>query len=172
MKKLFVTAVCVVLALALAACGGQSANNDPKDGQEQTETLGGMQIPNPFTDCATLGEAEQLAGFDISLPGSMPEGYSISAIRVMKDEMIEIIYTSGSGEIRIRKGTGSEDISGDYGDYANTETVMVDGLQVTIKGSGNNISVASWLSGGYAFSITAEAGLGETAASDMVSAVK
>ena len=36
----------------------------------------------------------------------------MSAIRAIKDTMIEIIYTNGDNEIRIRKGTGSEDISG------------------------------------------------------------
>ncbi len=176
MKKLFLIVICAAAALALAACGGQKANSDPQaNGQDNTEALGGVQIPNPFTDCKTLEETEQLAGFDIALPGSMPEGYAISAYRVMKGRMIELIYNSGSDEIRIRKGAGSEEISGDYSEYAETKTVTVGSLQVTMKGNGGKVNVASWFDGGYAFSITVNPGgegVAEEAISDMVSAVK
>jgi hypothetical protein len=176
MKKLFLIVICAVMALALAACGGQKANSDPTaSGQEQTGSLGGAQIPNPFIDCKTLEEAQDIAGFDIALPGSMPEGYSMSPIRAVKDTMIEIIYQSGSDEIRIRKGVGSEDISGAYNEFSETGTVTVGGLQVAMKGDGGKVNVASWFDGGHAFSITVNLGgegIGEDVVSGMVSAVK
>jgi hypothetical protein len=177
MKKLFLIVVCAVMAVLLAACGAQSLSGDSQPGEQEQAggNLGGVQIPNPFTDCETIEEAEDLAGFDIALPGSLPEGYSRSAIRAVKDGMIEIIYTNGNDEIRIRKGMGSEDISGDYSEYGETGTEMVGGLKVTMKGSGGKVNAASWQSGGYAFSVTVNPGgegLDKAIVADMVSGVK
>ena len=176
MKKLIVILLCAVMALMLVACGSKSVTDSQTDEQNLGEqSLGGAQIPNPFVDCKTLEEAQKLAGFDIALPDNMPEGYSKSAIRAVKDTMIEIIYTNGSDEIRIRKGTGSEDISGAYNEYNETGTAAVGSLQVTMKGSGGNVNVASWFNGDYAFSVTINlggAGLDESVVSDMVSGVK
>lgn len=161
MKKLIVILLCAVMALMLVACGGKSVTD--------------LQIPNPFVDCKTLEEAQKLAGFDIALPDNMPEGYSRSAIRAVKDTMIEIIYKNGGNEIRIRKGTGSEDISGAYNEYTVTDTVTVGSLQVTMKGDDGKVNVATWVNGKYAFAITINlegAGVGKDVVSDMVSSVK
>lgn len=161
MKKPIIIVLCAVMALMLVACGGQS--------------LGGAQIPNPFVDFKTLEEAQNLAGFDIALPDNMPEGYSKSAIRAVKDTMIEIIYTNGSDEIRIRKGTGSEDISGAYNEYTVTDTVTVGGLQVTMKGEDGKVNVATWVNGEYTFAITINlegTGFGKDVVSDMINSVK
>jgi len=170
MKKLLILVFCAILALTLAACG--------KSAEKASESaLGGQnaQIQNPFVDCKTLDEAETLAGFDIALPAKMPEGYTMSAIRAIKDTMIEIIYTNGDNEIRIRKGTGSEDISGDYSDYSETETVTLGDLQVTMKGNDEKVNVATWADGGHVFSVTinpGEEGIAKTAVSDIVSNVQ
>lgn len=193
MKKLILIVFCAVMASMLAACGfrsyvttqegstGQIVNPSTSQVHEQNQlggqTLGGnsAQIPNPFVDCKTLEEAQKLAGFDIALPDKMPEGYAQSAIRAVKNTMIEIIYKNGDEEIRIRKGTGSEDISGAYNDFEESSTVTVGNLQVTIKGGGGKINVASWFDGGHAFSITINLvgeGIDKTVVSEMISNVK
>lgn len=191
MKKLIVIVLCAVMASMLAACGfrynvttpegstSQSVNASASQANEQEQiseqSLGGAQIPNPFVDCKTLEGAQELAGFDISLPDNMPEGYSQSGIRAVKNTMIEIIYNNGSDEIRIRKGTGSEDISGAYNEYTEADTVTVGSLQVTMKGSDGKVNVAVWFNGGYAFAVTINlvgAGMDQTVVSDMVSSVK
>lgn len=80
----------------------------------------------------------------------------------MDKDIIEVIYqteNTDEGEIRIRKGVGGEDISGDYNRYAEISTVHVDDLRVTMKGADGQISLAIWTSGGYADSI----GLGGSA---------
>lgn len=173
MKKLFVIVLCAALALMFAACGEKADTNEQ---ELSVQSLGGIvQIPNPFVDCETLEEAQELADFDIFLPGSMPKGYGLTAIRAVKDTMIEIIYNNGSKEIRIRKGTGSEDISGVYNEYGETDTVTVGGVAVTIKGEGGKVNVASWFECGFAFSLTINLdgeGLSKNVASDIISTVK
>jgi hypothetical protein len=180
MKKRIVIVLCAVMALILVACGSQSSvNNSTSQADEQEQIgmqiLGGAQIPNPFVDCKTLREAQEVAGFDIALPEKMPKGYSQSAIRAVKNTMIEIIYNNGNEKIRIRKGTGSEDISGAYNEYSETDTVIVGNFQVTMKGSGGKVNVAVWFNEGYAFAVTINlvgAGMAQTAVSDMVNSVK
>lgn len=176
MKKLIVMLLCAVIVLTLVACGGKSVIDSKTDEQKMGEqNFGGAQIANPFVDCKTLEEAQTLVGFDISLPDNMPTMYSISAIRAVKDTMIEIIYRNGNDEIRIRKGTGSQDISGAYNEFSETGTIAVGNLQVMMKGSGGNVNVASWLNGDYAFSMTINLdgiGLNKSVVSDMVSGTK
>jgi hypothetical protein len=165
MKKLIVVILCTVMSLMLVACSGNSVTDSQAD----------AQIPNPFVDFKTLEEAQKLAGFDITLPDNMPEGYSKSAIRAVKDTMIEIIYRNGENEIRIRKGAGSEDISGAYNEYTVIDTVTVGNLQVTMKGNDGKVNVAIWVDGEYTFAITINlegAGFSKDVVSDMVNSVK
>lgn len=66
-----------------------------------------QQIPNPWTDYASLDEAEAAAGFDLAIPDAV-DGCSEKQFRAMDadgDKMIEVIYASGEDEIaRIRQG--------------------------------------------------------------------
>ena len=146
--------------LPLAACG--STDSDDSD-------IIGM--PNPFTDFDTLAEAEAQTGFDITLPDAI--GSSNNKIyRAMNDEMLEVIYMKGVDETgRIRKARGSEDISGDYNEYVETETVSVGDLDVLFKGDAGLVKLAVWTNDGYAYSVSAEAGLTADEMTELVSAV-
>lgn len=176
MKKLIVIALSAILALSLVACGSHASVND---GTQATngKALGddSMQIPNPFVDCSTLEDAQKLADFSLNVPKNMPEGYSMSAIRAIESKMIELVFTNGGDEIRIRKSTGSEDTSGDYNVYKENNTTIVGNVQVTLKGNEGKVNVATWIHGNYAFAITVNpggAGMDSTVISDMVSSIQ
>ena len=130
-KKWMALVLCAVLALSLVACGtsGNNTQNDTTDdtsndtgstnsGATDTDTStdtadGSTEIANPFVDCETLEEAGELAGFDISVPDEIDGGYTQGTIQAVENEMIQVIYTTEAGEeITLRKGTGTEDISG------------------------------------------------------------
>ena len=147
--------------LSLAACGSSTDSDEP-------DIIG---MPNPFTDFDTLAEAEKQTGFDITLPDAI--GSSENKIyRAMNDEMLEVIYMNGEDETgRIRKARGSEDISGDYNEYAETETVSVDGIDVLFKGDAGLVKLAVWTNDGYAYSVSTEAGLSADGMTALVSAV-
>ena len=76
MKKIVVFSLCAAMALSLAACGGKADSSAPRPASVppeisfSSEAMTGetVQIPNPFVECETLGEAEKLAGFSISVP--------------------------------------------------------------------------------------------------------
>ena len=89
-----------------------------------------MYIPNPFVEVETIGEAEEKTGFTFSLPEA-EKPYNTQIIRVMKDEMIEVIYLDDQDQegYRIRKGKDmGEDISGDYMDQEFVFTIIAIGF--------------------------------------------
>lgn len=161
MKKLFAVIMMLLTILSLAACGSSTESDEP-------DIIG---MPNPFTDFNTLAEAEKQTGFYITLPDAI--GSSNNKIyRAMNDEMLEVIYVNGEDETgRIRKARGSEDISGDYNEYAETETVSVGGIDVLLKGDAGLVKLAVWTNDGYAYSVSSEAGMTADEMMALVSAV-
>ena len=143
MKKLIAIILCGLSVCSLAACASKSA------------TGGNAEIPNPFVDCATLADAAKLTGFDIVVPDSI-DGYDTRTIQVMDNKMIQVIYAKGDNSLLIRKAAGADDISGDYSQYAETNTVACGSLQVTMKGENGMVSLATWTDGGYTYAIDAQ----------------
>ena len=122
------------------------------DRGESEESMIGM--PNPYTDHGTLKEAEEDAGFKIQIPDEI-RGVKAVAFRNLGTEMLEVIYYDGDTEVaRVRKGTGEDDISGDYNVYEIEEAVDVTGTQVTLKGSADGYALAVWNEGGYAYAVS------------------
>lgn len=122
------------------------------DRGESEESMIGM--PNPYTDHDNLKEAEEDAGFKIQIPDEI-RGVKAVAFRNLGTEMLEVIYYDGDAEVaRVRKGTGAEDISGDYNVYEIEEAVDVTGTQVTLKGSADGYALAVWNEGGYAYAVS------------------
>ncbi len=162
MKRLFAVIMMLLTILPLAACGNKT------DDSTEPDIIG---MPNPFTDFDTLAEAEKQTGFYITLPDAI--GSSDKRIyRAMNDEMLEVIYVNGEDETgRVRKARGSEDISGDYNEYAETETVSVGGVDVLLKGDAGLVKLAVWTNDGYTYSVSVEAGLSADEMTALVSAV-
>ena len=198
-KKWMALVLCAVLALSLVACGtsGNNTQNDTTDdtsnsttddttndtgstnsGATDTDTStdtadGSTEIANPYVDCETLEEAGELAGFDISVPDEIDGGYTQGTIQAVENEMIQVTYTTEAGEeITLRKGTGTEDISGDYNEYAEENTLDVDGTSVTARGSDGLVYAATWTDGTYTYSITASAGLESDSVSALVPSIQ
>ena len=167
MKKLIACALCAAMAFSFAACGSTSADTvSTKDG-EKPSVSDNVQIPDPWTDCETLEEAEKLAGFDIIVPGSI-EGYPDKTCRVLggDEPMIEVIFSNGSpddedgySELRIRKAPGDGDISGDYSTYAESSTLTAGEVEAEVRGNDGTISLAIWTNGGYTYSAAVSEGV-------------
>lgn len=157
MKKIIAFALCAVMALSIAACGSNKK---------------APEIPDPFTEYFTIDEAAKAVGFDISVPDAI-DGYTDRIIRAdVESKMIEVIYKNGDDtEIRIRKADGAEDISGDYTKYSQSSTVTIGDLNVTMKGENDNVSVATWTNGDYAYSITSSTEQSKVSMTDLVNAV-
>lgn len=166
MKKLLVFAVTAAMLLSLAACAQSAKPAAKPDQPAQTETADTetAQIPNPWTDYDSKDAAAQAAGFDLAVPDEI-SGCSEKSYRVLSaagDVMFEIIYASGEDETaRIRKAPGANDVSGDYNEYAETETVDVDGGSVTMKGADGLVELAVWTNGDYSYALSVENAIGQ-----------
>ena len=176
MKKnqLFALALGAVMSLSLAACGTSGSAGDKTDNTAQDtaaaapvkeENLGGesVQIPNPWTDAASLEEAEQLAGFSIVVPDAIGS-YTDRSFRVLTGDngaTLEVDYTGDEEkQAYIRKAPGADDISGDYNTYSQTETMTAeDGREVTMQGTEDGFHLAAWTADGYTYCIGVSDGL-------------
>ena len=92
--------------------------------------------------------------------------------------MFEVIYRDGGEEsqniIHIRKAPGAEDISGDYNQYAESSTETVGEAEVTMKGAGGKVHLATWAKDGYTYSIGVytEAGISSDSMAELVAGVR
>lgn len=134
-------------------------------------TMNTVQIPNPFTNHATLAEAVKTAGFDLAVPEKV-NGSPKRNIQTMDGGMIQVFYGDEENRICIRKAPGNEDISGDYNSYVQVTNVDINGTSVTMKGENSTIHLAVWTSGEYTYSISARAGMSNSDMSALVQLVK
>ena len=149
---------------------------ETENSEESTE----VQMPNPFTEVSTLSEAAGITGFDLTVPKA-PAEYPDMIIRVMDNTMIEVIFVNKANKTdvgqdegyRIRKESGSDDISGDYNKYANTDTETINNIKVTLKGNDQCISTATWSADGYTYAVDAkDHPLSKDAMTEVISTVK
>ena len=160
MKKTIVLLLAVLLTGSIAACAQKAAE----------ESTPNAQIPNPWVDCATLDEAARIAGFDIAIPGKI-DGYPNKVIQAIEKSTIQVLYYDGdpaaenSSMVMVRKGTGNEDISGDYNAYPEKETVQMHGADIQLRGDKGLVYSAIWTWDGYSFAINADNGLSRDALS-------
>ena len=136
-----------------------------------TDETESVDAANPFVNCKNMEAAEKLAGFSMKTVSEI-EGYEEDAIRVIPGKLIEIIYKNADGkEIRLRKGTGTEDISGDYNSYESEETKEIGGVTVTEKSSADGIHLATWTQDDHAGALTSEEGLPAEKAEELLAQV-
>jgi len=172
MKKILLMSL---LCLAIIACGKKEEAK-----QESAETTNVTQeqdygVPNPYEIVDTLDEASKIAGFTLSVPATYGD-YKKQVIQAIEDDMIEVIYFEEETQyegLRIRKAKGTDDISGDYNEYKNVETVKVGDYDVTEKSDGKNIFVATWTDGTYSYAIdTDRAELSKEDIANLISNIK
>lgn len=111
------------------------------------------QIANPWTDCETLEEAETKAGFNMEAPTTIGE-YKQTIIQNLDNEIIQVFYEKENSEksILIRKGVGTEDISGDYNEYDEINVKFGD-VAITEKGTNGIVYLATWNNENYSYSL-------------------
>lgn len=177
MKKLITMALCAIMAFSFAACTNTKTpgDNSPKQPSSEITENNDVEIPNPFVDCETIADAEKLAGLTVILPKTIPDGYTQKSIKAIKDDLVQIIYENEGNQIVFRQAKGSHDISGDTNEYKENNTVAVGNLNVTFKGNGGKVNVATWVSGEHTFAISFNPGgdgLDNQVINDMISSME
>ena len=164
-KRLLSGLLCVICVLSLCACGNQTNETvviPEQDTDDVTEYLKEnppvVQITNPWSDCETIEEAEDIAGFDFDSVKSA-EVNTISVMKGIDYNIIQISFYDGENKITIRKGDTEDSISGDYNVYTQEDTIIINETTVNIKGNENLYSLAEWVKDEYSYSISSEQGV-------------
>ena len=171
MKKILLISL---LCLAVIACGKKEEVKEEvaEVSTNQTQDYG---VPNPFEIVDTLDEAAKIAGFSLETPTEYAD-YNSLVIQAIADDMIEVIYFDAEKThegLRIRKANGTDDISGDYNEYKNVETVKIGDYDVTEKSDGGNILVVTWTDGTFSYAIdTDRAELTKEDVANLISNIK
>ena len=142
--------------------GGTSGTFGDADGDtsagESTDSGGfggGLAIVNPWTDCNTIEEAEEIVGFTFDSIKSA----EINTISAMISEGMNIIQASfydGENEITIRKSNAIGDISGDYRTFENVIKETRDDTEIIYSGNGETFGLVTWVKDNFSYSISCE----------------
>lgn len=130
-----------------------------------------VQLPSPIKEYNTLDEAKKAVVFKALVPGAMPEGYTLSWVSTINDELFQISYKNGDNEILYRTAEGTEDISGDYNVYKNEKSLKIAGIDVTIKGN-EGAAKATWTKDGLTYSIYADKEISEQDITNIIASIR
>ena len=154
MKKLITLFLSLILTIYVLG-SDNDINIESSNLNSSIESLG---APNPFQQCKTIKEAEKIAGFKIKIPQNI-KNYKNTYIFAIKNDLIQLDYTSKKNEITIRKAIGKSDISGDYREFSQIKMIKLKNVEITLKGNENLINVAIWEKNNFSFSISSSLGL-------------
>ena len=150
-KRTFAAAGLLLLAVScFAGCG----KNNKKNIYDSLSALESSIVAQyGFNEYTSLTDASSAVGFSLRLP-DFSSGMELKTIRASQEHaLMEVVYTDGGNPIRIRKGRGEEDISGNTAAYPETFQDYSEDMPVVLKGAKNRLNLALWNKNGYAYSI-------------------
>lgn len=155
-----------------------SAAPSTDDNTPMVNIVGNENMSGGYVGCgyseentSTIAEIEQELGYDIKIPNYIPDDYKTDSISAPFGEFAQITYTNETDTLYYRTAKDSEDISGDYNNYTDIETVTINDNDVTIKGNDNLYHNASWFDEDEAFSVYSDNGIEKNTMIDIVKSV-
>ena len=133
-----------------------NADDDTTSSENENFSAG---IANPWSEYKTVAEAAKAAGVEFSAPDKIGK-YKLTYIQAMEG-IVDVRYMKGENEICLRKGKGTDDISGDYNTYKNIREKKIGRYTVTLKGNGSGVNCAVWNDGKNSYSVFSEKELTE-----------
>ena len=164
MKKYMSAAACFVLLLAGVFAAGHMAGIFQPDDPP-------VQVVNGIVEVDTLEQLAAAVGFEIEELGTLPFEVETTTYISYWGEMAEVSYTGEGQTSTFRKSRGTEDNSGDYSVYSAAKEITICSLTVTLKGSGEVYTLATWSADGYAYSISLSNGISEPGWYDFIAGV-
>ena len=160
-KYLSIAACLAVLIIGAAsfALWNQSGVGQGNEEEPGVETAYGGVVEQENREALELA-----VGFSVPELANLPFDVTETSYLSYWGEMAEIEYCGGEQNIFYRKAaltqeSGDEDISGDYSEYEHEKQITIKGLQITIKGNGENVSLAIWQDEAYSYSIMGTDGI-------------
>lgn len=164
MQKNFAIAAALTMALTLTACASGSQDNAKT---EETETGETTSLANPWSSAETAQKAAD--GADVGYFEVPAEGMEVNIGPInwygyqYMEYLAEADGAVGAAELTVRKGVknpaqdvayDTNDVSGDFTDYAYTWEMDVDDWKVTCFGNEDGKTMkAIWQSDNFSYSI-------------------
>ncbi|MGN1432348.1 MAG: hypothetical protein ACI4XI_01480, partial [Ruminococcus sp.] len=152
-----ITTAVITASIAATVCITCSALNNSNTSTPDTAKTSASEhidyidgMPNPFTECKTIEEAQKISGIRFAVPE-----YSQSTILAYKG-MIEIqIAKDEIHTITIRKSAAEGDNTGLFGDYE-IKKIKIGNCEVTLKIENGKIYAAYFTGDDGTYSITCD----------------
>lgn len=133
----------------------------------------GVQQALPgFVEAASLRELEEAVGFAVEELHDLPFTPEAVGYLAYRGGLAEVKYRGEGQTLSFRKAQGSEDISGDFTQYASTAELELDGTAVTLKGGDGAYSLALWQKDGFSYALRAELPLQEAEWTDLLASLQ
>lgn len=126
--------------------------------REQPEQTPPVQALPPFRQVDSLDALSEAVGFPVTEVSSLPFDPVSTTYTAYDEGLAEITYTGSGGQTATyRQSCGSEDNSGDYNLYPDTQTLP--DQNATLKGQDGLYTLALWTDDTYTYSLHLSSGL-------------
>ena len=159
-----VAACAAVVLLAAVTLQNPRMNTEPDE-------QGGMTVANGIVEVADAQALSEAVGFPVSELTDLPFPVTETTYTSYWGELAQISYVGEEQTVTLRVQPGSEDISGDYNNYAEISTVTINGCDVTFKGNSGTVSTAIWTNDGYSYAVSADVPMSVEAMTALISTI-
>lgn len=126
--------------------------------REQPEQTPPVQALPPFRQVDSLDALSKAVGFPVTEVSSLPFDPVSTTYTAYDEGLAEITYTGSGGQTATyRQSCGTEDNSGDYNLYPDTQTLP--DQNATLKGQDGLYTLALWTDDTYTYSLHLSSGL-------------
>lgn len=126
--------------------------------REQPDTAPPVQVLPPFRQVDSLDALSEAVGFPVTEVSKLPFDPVNTTYTAYDEGLAEITYTGpGDQTATYRQSLGSEDNSGDYNLYPDTQTLP--DQNATLKGQDGLYTLALWTDDTYTYSLNLSSGL-------------
>ena len=164
--RYIVLAACIIVTVAVVRFIPSVVNRNDLTSTsteaESTETDTMTAVDMAIPDIKEFNSADELKGelgFDVSDVAGIPFDIIDTEYYCYWGYMAEIDYVGNSDRAIYRKAKETNDISGDYNEYAETDVMDIDGVEVALKGNDGLYNLAIWQNGDYSYSLYIDKGV-------------
>ena len=126
--------------------------------REQPDTAPPVQVLPPFRQVDSLDALSEAVGFPVTEVSKLPFDPVSTTYTAYDEGLAEITYTGPDGQTATyRQSCGTEDNSGDYNLYPDTQTLP--DQNATLKGQDGLYTLALWTDDTYTYSLNLSSGL-------------
>ena len=156
-----VAACAAVVLLAAVTLQNPRMNTEPD----------GVTVANGIVEVADAQALSKAVGFPVPELTVLPFPVTETTYTSYWGDLAQISYIGEEQTITLRVQPGSEDISGDYNNYAEVSTVTINGCDVTFKGNDDTVSTAIWTNVGYSYAVSADMPMSVEAMTALIAAI-